>query len=69
MVSAKQQVLQGSTETDERIGIRRCVLEIERESSRVRPIVPIATTDEANDVWRAGGEVRVEDAELRTTAT
>ena len=62
-------VLQGSSEPNVRIGIRRCVLEIERESSRVRPIVPIATADEANDVGRAGGEVRVEDAELRTTAT
>lgn len=51
-------------EADIRIEIARCILEIERKRSRVRAIVPIATTHKRKHRRRSRGEIRIQDTDF-----
>ena len=63
-IISRSLVCQGGTEAHIRIGVGRLILEVERESPRIRAIVPIATTFERNDSRRTRGEVRIQDADF-----
>jgi len=45
-------LLAGTTEPDVRVRIRRCIVQIQREHSIIRAIVPIATADQARNFFK-----------------